>query len=112
MLIDNSGYNLNLVRELNEQGGFRSMLQVFPECYYPISLAVWRDGALFIHFGVDGVKGLPRRSGFLIMSAASRQKVEATVSRDPFAFEGLIESLTIFEWDPLFGTFAQNLAKR
>jgi uncharacterized protein YciI len=52
------------------------------------------------------LKGLPRRSGFLIMSAASRQEVEAAVSQDPFAREGLIESLTIFEWDPLFGIFA------
>jgi uncharacterized protein YciI len=52
------------------------------------------------------LKGLPHRSGFLIMSAGSRQEVEAAVSRDPFAREGLIESLTIFEWDPLFGVFA------
>src|ERR1700690_1164111 len=34
------------------------------------------------------------------------EQVEAAVSRDPFALEGLIESLTIFERDPLFGTFA------
>jgi uncharacterized protein len=52
------------------------------------------------------LKNMPHRSGFLIIFAASRHEVEAEVSRDPFAREGLIENLTILEWDPLFGIFA------
>jgi uncharacterized protein YciI len=52
------------------------------------------------------LKNMPHRSGFLIIFAASRREVEAVVSRDTFAREGLIENLTILEWDPLFGIFA------
>jgi hypothetical protein len=37
-------------------------------------------------------------------------KVEAVVSRDPFAREGLIENLTILEWDPLFGIFSAEFS--
>ena len=40
------------------------------------------------------------------MKAGARSDVEALVRADPFAREGLIETLTIEEWDPLFGTFA------
>ena len=40
------------------------------------------------------------------MKADARADVEALVRADPFAIEGLIESLTIEEWDPLFGAFA------
>ncbi len=50
--------------------------------------------------------GTPLRSGFLIFTVPDRAKVEALVAADPFAVEGLIESLTITEWDPLFGAFA------
>lgn len=46
------------------------------------------------------------RAGFLIMKAGSRAEVEALVEADPFASNGLILSLTIKEWDPLFGAFA------
>lgn len=50
--------------------------------------------------------GTPLRSGFLIFTAPDLTRVEALVAADPFAVEGLIESLTITEWDPLFGAFA------
>lgn len=50
--------------------------------------------------------GTPHRSGFLIFTVPDRAKVEALVAADPFAVEGLIENLTITEWDPLFGAFA------
>ncbi len=50
--------------------------------------------------------GTRLRSGFLIFTVADRTKAEALVAADPFAVEGLIESLTITEWDPLFGAFA------
>jgi len=52
------------------------------------------------------LKGTTLRSGFLIFSAPDRATVEALVTADPFAVEGLIVSLTIVEWDPLFGAFA------
>ncbi len=37
-----------------------------------------------------------------------RNDAEMLVARDPFAIEGLIVSLTIQEWDPLFGAFADK----
>lgn len=50
--------------------------------------------------------GTKLRSGFLIFTVPDRVTVEALVARDPFAVEGLIETLTVIEWDPLFGAFA------
>ena len=52
------------------------------------------------------LKGTPKRTGFLIFSAANREEVEAFVQGDPFAIHDLIETLSIIEWDPLFGTYA------
>ncbi|WP_404989908.1 YciI family protein [Caballeronia sp. LP003] len=52
------------------------------------------------------LKGTRLRSGFLIMIAESRQEVEEAVKDDPFSKEGLISSLSIEEWDPLFGALA------
>jgi uncharacterized protein YciI len=52
------------------------------------------------------LKGTRLRSGFLIFMVPDRATVEALVAADPFATKGLIESLTITEWDPLFGAFA------
>jgi uncharacterized protein YciI len=52
------------------------------------------------------LKGTTLRSGFLIFTAPDRAAIAAMVARDPFAIEGLIETLTITEWDPLFGAFA------
>jgi uncharacterized protein YciI len=40
------------------------------------------------------VKGYALRSGFLIFSAKSRESVEEIVSKDPFALNGLLVSLT------------------
>lgn len=54
------------------------------------------------------LKGAPKRAGFLIFRAASRARVDALISNDPFASEGLIETSTVTEWDPLFGTFAEE----
>ena len=49
------------------------------------------------------IKGHALRSGFLIVSAQSREDVEGIVSKDPFARHGLVASLTINEWDPVMG---------
>lgn len=54
------------------------------------------------------LKGTPKRAGFLIFQADSRQAVEGLVQDDPFAVHGLIETLTIHEWDPLFGDYADE----
>ncbi|WP_213992891.1 YciI family protein [Sodalis sp. dw_96] len=52
------------------------------------------------------VKNSPLRSGFLIFKAASRKEVELLIEKDPFSLARLIVSLSISEWDPLFGEFA------
>ena len=52
------------------------------------------------------LEGMPKRTGFLIFQAADRAEVDALVASDPFAIEGLIVTLTVAEWDPLFGDFA------
>lgn len=57
------------------------------------------------------LKGTPLRAGFLIMQADSREAVEAIVADDPFAREGLIVSLQIEEWDPLFGAFGAESSR-
>lgn len=54
------------------------------------------------------LKGTPQRAGFLIFTVADRATVETLVTRDPFSIEKLIETLTIVEWDPLFGAFATD----
>ncbi|QIB35320.1 YciI family protein [Ancylobacter pratisalsi] len=56
--------------------------------------------------------GTPHRSGFLIFTVPDRAKVEALVAADPFAASGLIENVTITEWDPLFGAFAAESSGR
>ncbi len=47
----------------------------------------------------------PVRSALLIMSAPDRQTLESLISTDPFAVHGLIEAMTVREWDPIFGIF-------
>lgn len=52
------------------------------------------------------LKDMPTRAGFLIFKADDRGAVEALVRADPFSLHRLIGTLTIAEWDPLFGAFA------
>lgn len=54
------------------------------------------------------LKGTPLRAGFLIMKADSEAEVRAMVDDDPFTREGLIHSLTIEAWDPLFGMLSDH----
>jgi len=54
------------------------------------------------------VTGLGKRAGFIVMTVEDRAEVERLVAEDPFAIEGLIDELTILEWDPMFGAFAQD----
>ena len=50
--------------------------------------------------------GLGKRAGFIIMTVADIDEVQQLVAEDPFTTEGLIDELTILEWDPMFGAFA------
>ena len=52
--------------------------------------------------------GKSTRNGFLILKTADLQEVEQIVAKDPFSTEGLIDELTITEWDPVFGLFASE----
>ena len=54
------------------------------------------------------VRGLGKRAGFIIMTVADREEAEALVAADPFAMEGLIDALTILDWNPMFGVFAEE----
>ncbi len=57
------------------------------------------------------VTGLGKRAGFIIATVDTREAVERLVAEDPFAVEGLIDDLTIVEWDPLFGAFAEDASR-
>lgn len=48
---------------------------------------------------------MPVKSALLIMNAPDRSKLEGLIASDPFAEHGLIENITINEWDPIFGAF-------
>ncbi len=50
--------------------------------------------------------GTPVRSAMLIIDAPDRPCLNAIIASDPFAIEGLIEDLTVTEWEPIFGAFA------
>ncbi|MHC1481314.1 YciI family protein [Frateuria aurantia] len=52
------------------------------------------------------LKETPRRAGFLILRAEHRQDAAALIQADPFAREDLISTLSIEQWDPLFGRLA------
>jgi len=45
------------------------------------------------------------KSALLIMSAADRPTLEGLIARDPFAEHGLIDHMTVNEWNPIFGAF-------
>ena len=52
------------------------------------------------------VVGSTLRAGLLLFTAETRAELDALIAADPFAREGLIEELTVTEWNPLFGMFA------
>ena len=61
-----------------------------------------KDGSLLASgpFSGDTLK-----SALLLMTAPDRQSVVDLIAGDPFAEQGLIENMTIREWDPIFGVF-------
>ena len=52
------------------------------------------------------VVGGELRGGLLLFTVETRAELDALIAADPFAIEGLIEALTVTEWNPLFGAFA------
>lgn len=61
-----------------------------------------KDGALLASGPFNNVSG---KAALLIMSAPDRAALDQLISSDPFAIEGLIENMTVHEWDPIFGAF-------
>lgn len=54
------------------------------------------------------VTGRAKRAGLLVFSVADRAELDALIAADPFAIQGLIDELTVTEWNPLFGAFASE----
>ena len=52
------------------------------------------------------VVGSALRAGLLLFTVETRAELDALIAADPFAREGLIEELTVTEWNPLFGMLA------
>lgn len=52
--------------------------------------------------------GTPVRSALLIMSAPDRAALDGLIASDPFAEHGLIENMSVSEWDPIFGAFNEQ----
>lgn len=55
--------------------------------------------------------GKPGRQAMLIMVGADRQAVLNIIESDPFKIEGLVDDLSVCEWDPMFGCFATDPAR-
>lgn len=64
-----------------------------------------KDGSLLVS---GPFKEGPVKSALLIMSAPSEALLREIIASDPFSTEGLIENMTIQEWDPIFGALNQN----
>ena len=56
------------------------------------------------------VVGSGLRAGLLLFTVGDRAELDSLIAADPFAIEGLINELTVTEWNPLFGTFASEAA--
>ena len=50
--------------------------------------------------------GAPDRAAMLVMAAPDAGALDAIIATDPFAVHGLIENMTVVQWDPIFGAFA------
>ena len=47
----------------------------------------------------------------MIFTAQDRDEVMRLIDADPFAKECLIASLSVTEWDPIFGAFARESSR-
>ena len=57
------------------------------------------------------VMGLGKRAGFIIMTVEDIEEAKRLVAEDPFTTEGLIDELTILQWDPMFGEFSKESSR-
>ena len=55
--------------------------------------------------------GTDVRSAMLIIEVEDRSALDAMIATDPFHIAGLIEGMTITEWEPIFGGFAPAASK-
>ena len=57
------------------------------------------------------ISGLGKRAGFIIMTVEDIEEAKRLVAEDPFTTEGLVDELTILQWDPMFGVFSQESSR-
>ena len=50
--------------------------------------------------------GAADRAAMLVMVAPDRTALDAIIATDPFAIHGLIQNMTVAQWDPIFGVWA------
>ena len=55
--------------------------------------------------------GTALRTGMLLFTVTDRAELDTLIAGDPFAREGLIEELTVMQWDPMFGAFAPESSR-
>ena len=55
--------------------------------------------------------GTDVRSAMLIIDVEDRSALDAMITTDPFHIAGLIEHMTITEWDPIFGALAPTASQ-
>lgn len=46
------------------------------------------------------------------MTAPNKQAVLDLIEQDPFKIEGLVNDMTVAEWDPMFGVFQNDESRR
>lgn len=51
--------------------------------------------------------GIAVRSAALIIEADDRPHLDAIIASDPLSIHGLVEEMTVVEWDPIFGALAK-----
>ncbi len=52
-------------------------------------------------------RGTTVRQGLLVMRADDEKALRSILATDPFWRNGIVEDLTIVEWDPIFGQLRQ-----
>jgi uncharacterized protein len=58
------------------------------------------------------VTSLGKRAGFIIMTVTDLEEAKRLINEDPFTIEGLIDKLTILQWDPMFGAFSGERTRK
>jgi uncharacterized protein len=50
----------------------------------------------------------PARHGMLIFACPDRDTLIASLVKDPFHIHGVVDEMTITDWDPVFGSFSEE----